>query len=220
MPQNNPKPGEFYRHFKNKMYQIIGICTHSETREKMVCYQALYGDYGMYVRPYDMFVSEVDHAKYPEVTQKYRFELVDFSGQKEVSKSATSFVSSAANSGARTATSATNSGARTATSAANCGAHTATSAAEEAEESPRDIPEALHRFLDTDAMEDKLQILEDMNEDEVTELVVDSMAVSLDIVIPEGDLFDRFTQLKSAVRTKARYEAEGLGARFRVKVRQ
>lgn len=80
------KIGDTVKHFKREyindnsaeyLYRILAFAQHTENGEKLVIYQALYPPYKTCARPYDMFVSEVDRNKYPDIKQKYRFEVVE-----------------------------------------------------------------------------------------------------------------------------------------------
>ena len=179
MAQGNPLPGEKYLHFKNKLYQVIAVAKHSETMEPYVVYQALYGDFGIYIRPYDMFISEVDHEKYPKVTQKYRFQYVEpetadsQSSEPEQQKTA-----------------------------ADC-------EPEKDEDADEQINPWLLRFLDAETMEEKYQIVCDIK-DEITDRLIDDLAVVVDVVIPEGKLSDRYAQLKYCIHTRQKYEQNSL----------
>ena len=183
-----PRSGEIYRHFKNKLYQIVTVATHSETKEQLVIYQALYGDFKTYARPLEMFVSEVDHAKYPQVTQKYRFEKVDMSEEKAQECGQQSI-----NSQQQTVQDV-------------CGAEKKSSITEKKKSLlNQTAEEKLMAFFDTDDFEERYQILVSL-QDEITDLMINNIAVVLDVVIPEGDTEYRYEELKRCFRTKQRYE--------------
>lgn len=187
MDRQIPRPGEIYIHFKKKAYQIICVASHSETREKMVVYQALYGDFACYVRPLEMFLSEVDHKKYPQVTQKYRFELAD-----EVKQNAPEDTSAKSLEVNPHEVEVVDLGSEQETKE--------NTSSKEEQANP-----ALLQFLDADTLEEKYQILKSL-QDSITDRLVDDFAVALDIVIPEGNVNIRYQQLLSSVRTMQRFE--------------
>lgn len=189
-----PKSGEFYRHFKNKLYQVVGVATHSETKEKLVIYRALYGTFETYARPLDMFVSEVDHVKYPEVAQKYRFEHVKILENGEVVSLEESTPENAASHKDVSVLEA---------------AATMTDEAPDTNEKSvvrvQGVNPKLMEFLDAETMEEKYNVLVSMRDD-ITDRLIDDMAVVVDVVVPEGDLMTRYDDLKFAIRTRQRYE--------------
>lgn len=204
MAQGNPLPGEKYLHFKNKLYQVIAVAKHSETMEPYVVYQALYGDFGVYIRPYDMFVSEVDHEKYPEVTQKYRFAYVDHTKNETIRTERAEHKKIPVNQNVEQQENVPD---------VTVAVSTAELQEQDMVQRESDVEEQINpwllRFLDTDTMEEKYQIVCDIKND-ITDRLIDDLAVAVDVVIPEGKLSDRYEQLKYCIRTRQKYEQTSL----------
>ena len=173
-----PKPNEIYQHFKGNLYKVITLAKHSETGEMMVVYQALYGDFRTYVRPYEMFVSEVDHEKYPNVAQKYRFELIKSENFGN-------------------------------TDARPEKIEKAESVCEQAPEDSGVNPDLL-AFLELDTLAEKLEMLRDLRR-RIDDRLLDSIAASLDIVVEDGPLQQRYQEVLNCLETMEHFEC----SRFR-----
>ena len=146
----NPQPNEIYRHFKGNYYQIVTMATDSETNEEMVVYKAMYGEGKVYVRALDMFLSEIDRAKYPEAEGTYRFEKTESM-----------------------------------------------------------VDPGLCEFLDAASFEERLDVLRHIHP-RITNDMIDTMALSLDLEIQDGDVENRYQELLNCIALHAKYEGNRL----------
>lgn len=193
-----PRPFQQYMHFKGKKYQILAIAKHSETMQQMVVYQAMYGDNGIYVRPLDMFLSEVDHVKYPDVKQKYRFAHI---GVDEVvlEDAPISFVSLDKEQDNDMSKEASSLQPQETKKAVREEKH------KEDEQEQLQLDPLLLEFLDANTTEDRINILTGLHA-RITHEMINTIAVVLDLDVPDGDLEDRYAQVKYALFTKKKYE--------------
>lgn len=216
--ERRPKPGEIYRHFKNNLYQIVTIATHSETGEELVIYQALYGDFGVYARPLSMFVSEVDHVKYPDVQQKYRFELMEKQKNPVDGSPVRNGMTAEDTVGTKSISRKNEPEAKTSRSSSGFEMASGTVAIKERrsqfarnpmEEAKKTEASMLNpklmEFLEADSYEEKYNIVSSMR-DELTDGMIDTMAVAMDVVIPEGSIEKRYEDLQYTIRTRQQYE--------------
>ena len=198
-----PKPGEIYRHFKNKLYQIITVAKHTETNEDMVIYQALYGTFETYARPLAMFLSKVDSEKYPNVTQTYRFEKVAPSDLCKPDEAPIAEASVKTTQQKPNPIVQHDSAPDTATPAK------VSPASNEEDEDLSGVNPNLLAILDTDTYEQKYKLLCNMRDD-MDDRLINDLSVALDIAVDDGPIEQRYEQLKSALATLCKYEVSRL----------
>lgn len=198
-----PRPQEIYRHFKGNMYQVLTVAIHSETREEMVVYQALYGDYKVYVRPLDMFMSEVDRNKYPDVKQKMRFEKVtpavaEPSREAEARPEKETVVKPQDQPEKKPMFNF---------KPTEKSQVMEKSVDEEAQE--LNLDPLVIQFMDADLASEKNDILSKLRP-VITNDMIDIMALSVGVVVNEGDVYDRYNDLRTCLTTMEKFESTRL----------
>ncbi len=215
-----PRPEEIYRHFKGNLYRVVTVAEHTETGEKLVIYQALYGEFKTYARPLLMFVSRVDKEKYPECTQEFRFALQGqeaerqrLESENEEAEKKKPFGNAVEN---HVAASEKDIGKAMEVSADNKATENCEKEAfgtegfmteDMEEESPLD-PGVLE-FLDAKNYEERLNILA-MLHHRITDEMITTMAIACDLEVDQGDTEERYESLKNCLLTLEKYETTRL----------
>lgn len=164
-----PGPQQIYRHFKGGIYQVLSLAEHTESGEKLVIYQAMYGDFKVYARPLAMFMEKVDKAGYPEEAQEYRFERVEMRKEPDEPDE-------------------TN---------------------EPDEPQIPGIDPLVIRFLDADSYSEKLEILTALHT-RITDSMINTMAISIDVEVEEGEIEDRYEELRRCLLLYDKFECTRL----------
>lgn len=210
-----PKPHEIYKHFKGNLYQVVTIAEHSETGEQLVIYQALYGDFKTYARPLVMFTGEVDRQRYPEVTQRFRFELQGTDADRQIRETEAAAVEHPVSTqttviASQPAAQATPIVAQNiAAQATATAAQTTIAPVSPAEDEEPALDPLVLEFLDADSYEEKLNILAGLHH-RITNEMITTMAISCDIEVNDGEPEERYEELKNCLLTMEKFECNRL----------
>lgn len=181
--RENPKPFEKFRHFKGNSYQVMALAKDADTGEDLVVYQAMYGDFTVYVRGLDAFMSPVDKEKYPDASQEYRFERMGEAS--EVVETPKAVETPEAEEAPKA------------------------DMAQASSEGESILDPLVEEFLDTKEIEDKLNILAALHH-KVTDDMLDIMAAASDIELNEGSTEEKYKELKKCLLMTERYEGRRL----------
>ena len=220
-----PKPYEIYRHFKGNLYQIVTIAEHSETGETLVVYQALYGDFQRYARPLSMFMEKTDRVKYPFATQEYRFELAEpgQQGTVEAVKAKERDGTFPEKEGCADAVEQTGNGEKadavqesgiaaesvTAPESMEAGSTGTEGESIQEEAEKLNIDPMVLEFLDASSYDERLGILAALHH-RITDDMINVMAMATDIEVGEGDVEERYAQLRNCLLKLERFECNRL----------
>lgn len=194
-----PKPGDIYRHFKGNKYEIVTLAEDTETGETLVIYKALYGEGKVFARELHMFLEKIDTIRYPGATQTHRFEPVQEKDAAVDEKAAYREKESSV-SGTNAAVPA---------DADTYHEKEVAMATEEADEGS--LHPMLLQFLDAETYEERLNILELMHNRKIlTEDMLRTMAITLDIQLPDSDPEDQYEQVQYALNTRKKFETTRL----------
>lgn len=211
-----PKANQIYKHFKGNLYRVVTMAKHSETEEDMVVYQALYGEYQVYIRPLDSFLEELDKKRYPYATQNYRFEPVrEMVEPVERNKNETEagMLLNSANSveiiqekqDCRQEVTIDMEISEKKISEIQGNNEEIFKNDEEVVAQGGKIDPMLEAYLDTDSYREKLNILHGLRH-RITEHMLLTMAVVIDFELPEGSIETKYDALNDCLLTKERYE--------------
>lgn len=213
---NKPVPQQIYRHFKGNLYRIVTLARHSETNEELVVYQALYGDYQVYARPLDMFMERLDRGKYPDAPQEYRFELQQeliqgaaWNRKPEVRQEAEQTRDQIEDQINDQTRNQIESQTEDQTEYHTEDKPEASVTEPEQEQEELNIDPLVLEFLDADSYEERLNILAALHH-RITDEMINTMAVSVDLEIEEGDIQERYEELKNCLVTLERFECNRL----------
>ena len=222
-----PQPNEIYQHFKGNLYRVVTLAKHADTGERMVIYQALYGDFEIWARPLREFNGRVDERKHPEAAGRQRFTLLPqimgqdglkppagekpeqspLAGEKpEQSPLAAGKPEQSVPAGEKPEQAAPAAGRDLSAAGAE---DASTPAATHSEEEEPALDPMLMAFLDADSYEEKLAIFTDMR-GRITDDMLTTMAVALDIDLKEGELMERYEELKNCIVMLEKYECTRL----------